>query len=311
MSRRFVLLGPTASGKSEIAMDIARVNSNIELVYADSMCVYKGMDIGTAKPTLKMRSQVPHHLLDLVEVSEEFSVSEFQQQAFTAIKEIEDRGHTAVIVGGTGLYIRAIVDKLNIPPRFPEITAELEQEPKLFRLYGLLCELDPLAAERINPLNRRRITRALEVVLGTGKPFSSFGPGLDSYTPNPDFTMLGISLNTDELKKRIEERLKHQFEAGLLAEVISLVGRVDKLSRTARQALGYKELLDWLGYEDTLAFRQDQVDLIPQEVIGLILRRTKEFARRQMAWFRRDNRINWVASADQAVASFESFLRAA
>ena len=284
-----VLVGATATGKSALALAIARRAGDgdgdgrpVELVTADSMQVYRGMDIGTAKPTTQERAEVPHHLIDLVDPSEDFSVAQFQAAARRALEDIAARGHRAVVVGGTGLYVRSLVDGLTIPGQWPDIRADLEAEPDTTALHLRLHELDPVAATRMEPGNRRRIVRALEVTLGSGRPFSDHGPGLEAYPPVP-FHLVGLALDRDERNRRIEARFHRMLDDGLLDEVRRLVepGR-PPLSRTAGQALGYRELLRHV--EDG-----EPLDACVEEAI----RRTRQFARRQEAWFRRDPRIRW------------------
>lgn len=300
------LVGPTASGKSSVALAVARVHGvggpPVELVSVDSMAVYRGMDIGTAKPTAAVRSEVPYHLVDLVDPSDEFSVQQFQAAARSVLDGIAERGHRALLVGGTGLYLRSLVDDLTFPGRFPDVAATLVAELEgagpgdspealsaLARLYARLVDLDPVAAARMKPTNRRRVIRALEVTLGSGRPFSSFGPGLEAY-PETALALVGLPL-ADDTDRRIEQRFAAQMEAGFLDEVRGLAGRPEGLSRTARQALGYRELLSHLEGGIPL-------DAARSEAI----RRIKVFARRQWAWFRRDPRIVWVGDQDDPVA---------
>lgn len=286
------LVGTTASGKSEIAMTVATRRGDVELVCVDSMTVYLGMDIGTAKPGPQARAQVPHHLLDLVDPAEEFSVSQFQAHARAAISGIGRRGNRALLVGGTGLYLRAVVDDLELPGRFPEIAAALEREADrpggVAGLHARLAELDPVAASRTTAANRRRIVRALEVTVGSGRPFSSYGPGLAAYPP-ARAVLVGLPFDPGVVDRRIEERFRRWLEEGLLTEVRSLAVRPGRLSRTARQALGYKELL---------AHVEDGADL--EECIAEAVRRTRAFARRQWSWYRRDPRIAWVERGEDA-----------
>jgi tRNA dimethylallyltransferase len=282
-------VGPTASGKSALALEVARRLPGIELVSVDSMQVYAGMDIGTAKPSPAERAEVPHHLLDLADPSEQFTVTRFQAAAEEAIAGIEGRGHRALLVGGTGLYLQAVVDRLAVPGQWPAVRAELEDEARVPEaapaLHRRLAEADPTAAARIEPGNLRRIVRALEVTLGSGRPFSSFGPGIDAYPPTR-FRMAGVWLPRGIVNARIEARLTEQMATGFLDEVASLARRPAGLSRTARQALGYRELLGHLDGKTTLA-----------EAVEETVRRTRAFGRRQRVWFRRDPRITWLATA--------------
>jgi len=280
--RHAVLVGPTASGKSALGLALARRDPDWEIVSADSMQVYRGMDIGTAKPTSAEQAEVPHHLVDLLDPWEDATVAWFQHEAKGALKDIEGRDRRALLVGGTGLYVQAVVDDLDIPGQHPEVRAALEAEPDTAALHARLRALDPVAAARMEPTNRRRIIRALEVTLGSGRPFSSFGPGVHAH-PSTAFTMVGLGLEQAVLADRIAARYELQLAAGFLDEVRRLVEHPRGLSRTARQALGYKELIDHL---DGL--------LSLEEAVDLAVRRTRRFARRQRAWFRRDPRITWL-----------------
>ncbi|MDQ3570162.1 MAG: tRNA (adenosine(37)-N6)-dimethylallyltransferase MiaA [Actinomycetota bacterium] len=280
------LVGPTASGKSALAMALARrlPGPPVEIVSADAMQVYRGMDVGTAKPSSADRAEVPHHLLDLVEPHEEFSVARFQAEARRALAAIEDRGHRALVVGGTGLYVRAVVDGLDLPGQWSEVRADLETEKDTHTLHGRLRQLDPVAAGRMEPSNRRRVLRALEVTLGSGRPFSSFGPGLAAH-PETRYRMAGVWLPRAMVGRRIEQRFEYMLGAGLTGEVQSLWIRPGGLSRTASQAVGYREVLDHLAGRCSL-------DEAVAEAVG----RTRVLARRQRVWFRRDPRITWYGS---------------
>jgi tRNA dimethylallyltransferase len=260
-------------------MAVAEETGEFELVSVDSMQVYRGMNIGTAKPTLAERQRVPHHLLDLVDPDEEFTLAQFQQAARLAIAAIEQRGKRALLVGGTGLYLQAIVDNFELPGQFPDARAAIEQESDTRALYALLQEKDAVAAGRMEPDNRRRIVRALEVTLGSGRPFSSFGPGVGAYPETP-FQLLALRMDASLNAERIEKRVDAMFEAGLVDEVRALDERFT-LTKTAKQALGYKEILQRL---DAL-----ELDTAADE----IKRRTRSFARRQRVWFRRDPRMTF------------------
>ena len=300
---RISLLGATATGKTALAVRFARRRGDVELVSADAFGVYRGMDVGTAKPTAAERAGLSWHLVDTCDPEEEYSVARFQSAARDAVAAIEGRDHVPVVVGGTGLYHRALVDELELPARYPEVAAELEREADqsdgLARLYARLVGLDPEAAAKIAPTNRRRIVRALEVVVGSGTRFSAYGPGLSHYGPSR-FAFFGLSMPRDELDRRIASRLDAQLEAGFVDEVAALAVRPGGLSRTARQALGYRELLSHLAGACTL-----------DEARAEIIRRTKAFARRQESWFRRDPRVVWLdakspdldAAFDEAVAT--------
>jgi tRNA dimethylallyltransferase len=295
------LVGVTASGKSEVALDLARTRGDCEIVSVDSMCVYRGMDIGTSKPDAAARAAVPHHLVDLVDPDEEFTVTQFQQAARDALAGIVQRGHHALLVGGTGLYLRVVIDDLSIPGRYPIVVASLEAELNEGRaepedLHARLTGLDPVGAGRMEPTNRRRVVRALEVTLGAGRPFSEFGPGLGEYPPT-GIPQVGLALSPDEVDRRIEDRFATMVEAGLVEEVRRLAARPQGISRTARQALGYREVLAHV--EDGAAL---------EDCLDQAIRRTRQFARRQASWFRRDPRISWAASPQEAAALLEQAL---
>jgi tRNA dimethylallyltransferase len=284
------VLGPTASGKSAVAMAVAERLGDVDLVSVDAMQVYRGMDIGTAKPTIAERERVPHHLIDLVDAADEFSVAEFQQH-FARVRDLlASTRRRGLLVGGTGLYHRAVVDGLTLPGQWPETRAELEAEaagsgPEA--LYERLAAIDPVAAARMEPTNVRRIVRALEVCVGSGRPFSSFGPGLDAH-PHTDVTQIGLRWDREVLAARIERRVREMVDAGFLDEVRNLL--VGGMSRTARQALGYRELTDHLEHRCTL-----------DEAVGATVLRTRQFAVRQLRWFQRDPRIRWVDVVDDPV----------
>jgi tRNA dimethylallyltransferase len=242
------------------------------------MQVYRHMDIGTAKPTPADRAAVVHHCLDLVEPVESFTVADYRRAHDAALLSIDG---AAVLVGGTGLYVTAVIDRLELPGEWPDVRAELDATAAtpagLAELWHRLQALDPAAAGRIEPGNVRRIVRALEVTLGSGRPFSSFGPGVTAHPPT-DAVLIGLRWPRPVLTERVAARVTAMMEAGLLDEVRAL----PPLSRTARQALGYKELLDHLERGQPL-----------DEAIAAIVLRTRQFAVRQERWFRRDPRIRW------------------
>jgi len=288
--RHAVLVGATASGKSEVALALARRDRSWELVSADSMQVYRGMDIGTAKPTAAEQAEVPHHLIDVLDPSEDANVAWYQQAAVEVLADLEARGRRGLIVGGTALWVQAVLDDLQIPGQYPEVRAILESDPDTAALHAQLVTLDPLAATRMEASNRRRILRALEVTMGSGRPFSSYGPGLDAHPPT-GFTLVGIKRDADDLRARIASRYEQQMAAGFLDEVRRLRDHPRGISRTAGQALGYKELLEHLDGTLTL-----------EDAVDLAVRRTGRFARRQWAWFRRDPRIRWLEAEPGAPA---------
>ena len=293
------IIGPTASGKTALAIALAKAEP-CEVVSMDSMQVYRRMDIGTAKATAQEQAAVAHHMLDLVEPSESFDLSRFQTGALAAIVGIESRGARPLLVGGTGLYVQAVVDELELPGQFPEVRAELDADPDTESQYRRLEALDPLAASRMEPNNRRRMLRALEVTVGSGRPFSSFGPGMETYPPNR-FTQIGMSVEREELNQRIVERYQRQLDNGLLEEIRALVDSPGGMSVTAAQALGYKEFVDHLAGRQSL-----------EDALTLAINRTRRFARRQMRWFRRDPRITWfdASNPDQLLSLVQEHLAA-
>lgn len=302
MTRHLALVGATASGKSAVALELAARAGDVEIVSLDAMQVYRGMDVGTAKPTPQERAAVAHHLVDVADPDEDWSVVRTQQLARAAIADIEARGRRALLVGGTGLYVRAVVDDLTVPGGDDAVRARLRCETAsddgLARAYARLTELDPGAAERIDPGNRRRVVRALEVIETTGRPFSSFGPGIDRYGPPAfDVRLVGLWLPRDVLARRIAIRLDAMVAAGLVDEVRALADRPSGLSRTAAQAIGYKELLSHVRGERGLA-----------DALELARRRTRRFARRQRVWFRRDPRITWIGTTGDGVPLADAVL---
>jgi tRNA dimethylallyltransferase len=282
-----VIVGPTATGKSTLALAVADRLERASIVSADAMAVYRGMDIGTAKPDPADRARIRHFGIDVVDPSEEFGLADFQELATGALALIDDAGETPILVGGTGLYVRAVVDEFTTPGRYPDVRAELEEHRDTAALHRRLAEVDPAAAQKMEPSNRRRIVRALEVTLGSGRPFSSFGPGVDSY-PVTRFLQVGLRLDRDELDRRIDARFDAWLASGLVEEVRSLPR---PLSRTAAQALGYRELLGHLDGECDLA-----------EAVATAKARTRRFARRQERWLRRDPRIVWLDATSPDLA---------
>ena len=268
-------------------MAVARDVPGTELISVDSMQVYRGMDVGTAKPTAADRAAVRHHCIDLVDPTDEFTVAEFQVAHRLALADIGSRNGRALLVGGTGLYHRVVIDDFDLPGEWPEIRARLADED-LAALYGRLVELDPDAAVKIEPENRRRIVRALEVTLGSGRRFSSFGPGVDHY-PDSGVAQIGLRWPRAVIAERIEARVIQMVADGLVDEVRSL--RAAGLSKTAGQALGYKETLQYLDG-----------DISEDAAVEMIMTRTRQFAVRQERWFRRDPRIRWFDIEHDPVA---------
>jgi tRNA dimethylallyltransferase len=277
------LVGPTASGKSALAHSLALEGSDVEILAVDAMTVYRGMDVGTAKPTRAQRNEVSYHLLDLVAPSEEFTVAAFQAAAREAAADVWQRGASVLYVGGTGLYGRAVLDNFDIPARYPLVRSQLDAraEHALADLYAQLVELDPLAASRMEPSNSRRVVRALEVTLGSGRAFSSYGAGLRTYGP-VRVVQVGLSCDVEALDERITSRFNSWMDEGLLDEVEDLAKTPGGLSRTARQAVGYRELLRHVEEGEPL-------DGCVKDAIT----QSRRLARRQRSWFQRDPRIEW------------------
>jgi tRNA dimethylallyltransferase len=289
------LVGPTASGKTEAGIALAQT-LGAEVASCDSMLVYRGMDIGTAKPTPAQRAAVPHHLLDLAEPSERFTVARFQQAA----RQVVAAGRS-LLVGGSGLYFRAVVDDLRFPPEDPTVRAALEAEADSLGadgLYARLAGVDPVAAARIDPANVRRTIRALEVSTITGAPFSDFAAAWERYDPERA-RVAGVRLDTATLNARVRARVAAMLDAGWLDEVRSLVARGFGAWLTATQAIGYAELAQHL---------EGSIPL--DEAMERTVKRTKELARRQMAWFRRDPRIRWFDAGDDGAMSVVGEIRA-
>jgi len=285
MSRVIVICGATATGKSDIAIEVAQSIGG-EIINADSMQLYRGMDIGTAKLGLAERGGIEHHLLDVLDVNQDSTVAWYQDQARTVITEIHGRGKDAVIVGGTGLYIKAILDDLNFPDTDAEVRAKLEAEAVEFgaaSLFERLEHLDPAAALAIDQANTRRIIRALEVIEITGKPFTANLPREDS-SRYPDAMQFGLVMDRDHLRERIDLRVDRMWERGFVAEVDQLITQGIKDGSTAQRALGYAQIISMrngLMSEDEA--KEDTK------------RASRQYARRQETWFSRDIRIQWVA----------------
>lgn len=285
MNRVIVICGATATGKSDIAIEIAQ-ELGAEIINADSMQLYRGMDIGTAKLPEAEHGGIPHHLLDVLDVNQDSTVAWYQEHARAAITEIHSRGKDAVIVGGTGLYIKAILDDLNFPDTDPAVRAKLEAEVEEFgsaALFARLEESDPAAALAIDRANTRRIIRALEVIEITGQPFTANLPREDS-SRYPDALQFGLVMDREHLRERIDLRVDRMWEAGFVGEVDQLISQGIRDGVTAQRALGYAQII---------AMRDGTMSEI--EAKEDTKRASRQYARRQETWFSRDARIQWVA----------------
>jgi tRNA dimethylallyltransferase len=285
------VVGPTAAGKSGLSLALAEALGG-EVVNADSMQLYRGMDIGTAKLTVAERGGVPHHVLDIWDVTEPASVAEYQRLARAAIDDVLARGRVPLLVGGSGLYVRAVLEEFEFPGTDPVLRAELEAElaatgPEA--LHARLAAADPLAGERILPTNGRRIVRALEVIALTGGRFTAELPA-----PRPFYRaeQFGVDLDTAALDDRIAVRVDHMWAAGLVDEVRALDALGLRDGRTAGRALGYQQVLRFLAGE-----------ISEDEARAETVRATRRFVRRQRSWFRRDPRVRWFDSADAGLTA--------
>ena len=293
MKALIAILGPTAVGKSMLAIQLAQ-DFHGEIVSADSRLVYRGMDIGTAKPTVEEQRLVPHHLIDLVNPNEPFTLSEYQHLAYTAIAEIHKRGHVPFLVGGTGLYVRAVLEGLSIP----RIKPNLERRAKLERidthlLYARLQQLDPVAATRIDPKNKRRVIRAIEVS-ESGTPISELQK-VDA--PNYRVRRIGMTMPREHLYERINARVDQMIANGLIAEVQSLLDRGYSTDLPAMSGLGYRQIAAYL-----------QGKTSREEAIRVLKRDTRRFVHHQYSWFRpSDERIQWF---DVTTASYDKIREA-
>jgi tRNA dimethylallyltransferase len=281
------VVGPTAAGKSELSLAVAEALGG-EIVNTDSMQLYRGMDIGTAKLPEPERRGVPHHLLDVLDVHEPATVAEFQGWARATIDHCRARGVVPVLVGGSALYTRAVLDRFEFPGTDPAVRADLERElaeggPET--LHTRLAERDPAAAAKIIPSNGRRIVRALEVIAITGRPFSASLPEQAYFYP--DAVQVGVDVPRDVLDERIRQRVERMWQAGLVEEVRRLADRGLREGRTANRALGYQQVLAFLDGE-----------LSEEEAKERTVTGTRRFARRQDSWFRKDPRITWVGWND-------------
>jgi len=278
------LVGPTAAGKSALALATAARRGDVEVVAVDAFTVYRGMDVGTATPSAEDRRRVPHHLVDVLEPEQDCTVSWFQSAARAAVDDVLARGLVPLLVGGSGLYFRAVVDDLEFPPTDPEVraavTARVGGDPAV--AHAALAVVDPAAAATMDPANLRRAVRALEVLELTGRPFSDWRTAWDEHRSSryPGLRVVGVAWERAALVARIAERVTAMLAGGLVEECAALRGRA--LSRTARQAIGYGEVLDALDGGSTMAAAHER-----------ILVRTRRYATRQLRWFRSDPRVRW------------------
>lgn len=281
-----VIAGATATGKSALSIALAE-SIDAEVINADSMQVYRGMDIGTAKITVDERQGIRHHMLDVLDVNQDSTVAWYQSDARAAIDEIHSRGKNVVMVGGTGLYIMAVIDELNFPDTDPMVRHTLNKEAEelgIDAMFERLEKLDPAAALAIDRANLRRIIRALEVIEITGKPFTANLPRQESVR-YPQARQFGLVMDREDLSERIDARVNAMFEQGLVAEVEKLISAGLLQGRTAQRALGYSQVISYLNNELSL-----------DAAIEETKRATRQYARRQETWFSRDSRIKWIAT---------------
>ena len=293
-----LLAGPTAVGKSEIAALLAEKFGG-EIVSVDSMQVYRGMDIGTAKPSLEERARVPHHLIDVVKLTEPFDAARFIALAHRAVTDIQARGRVPILCGGTGLYFKAFLEGLGkVPPADAALRAELGATP-LPELLRELAERDPVTYERIDRHNPRRVMRAIEVIRLTGQPFSSLRAQWQSspLAPRPSPRFFGLTRSSADLRRRIDARVESMFSKGWVAETEALLRRGLAENKIALQALGYRQIVEHLRGERSLP-----------ETVELVKIRTRQYAKRQMTWFRRQLQLTWINLEPQA--SVEDVVRA-
>ena len=285
-----IICGATATGKSDLALAVAK-EINGEIVNADSMQVYKGMDIGTAKLPITERNEIPHHLLDLLEVTAEANVSWYQALAREKIDQLLGAGKSVVVVGGTGLYIKAILDDLNFPDTDPIVRQQLTDEAQVVgndQMHQRLAKLDPAAALAIPKENIRRVIRALEVIQITGKPFTANLPR-EASSKYPQAKQFGLVLDRENLDTKIDTRVENMWEKGFVREVMQLMTKGLEQATTAKMALGYSQIMNYLNGECDEVFAKDETKRV-----------TRAYARRQETWFSRDDRIKWLAPESKA-----------
>jgi tRNA dimethylallyltransferase len=300
MSKLVIISGATATGKSELAIEVAK-EIGAEIISADSMQLYKGMDIGTAKLTMAERQGITHHLLDLVDIKTDVTVSWYQELARAKIDELRGAGKNVVVVGGTGLYIKAILDDLNFPETDPEVRMKLNQEAEKIggdAMHQRLAKLDPAASLAIPKENVRRVIRALEVIEITGKPFTAILPREDS-TKYPDAMQFGLAMDRESLDIRIDNRVAKMWDAGFVDEVEELINQGILEGKTAQAAIGYAQII-----------RMKHGSMSQEEAIEDTARATRQYARRQETWFSRDLRITWLSATSNLSERKASVLQA-
>lgn len=278
------VVGATATGKSDLAIELAE-RLHGEIINADSMQLYKGMNIGTAKLSIEERRRITHHLIDILDVTEESSVAQYQALARAKIDELQAKGIPTIVVGGTGLYVKAILDELNFPEKNEEVRARLQRETEIIgvqAMHAKLAKLDPAAAAAIPAQNSRRVIRALEVIELTGKPFTANLPreGSSRY---PNAKQFGLVMDREKLTEKISNRVEMMWERGFVAEVKELLSRGLREGKTARAGLGYSQIIRFLDGEISEAEAKEDTK-----------RATRQYARRQETWFSRDLRITWL-----------------
>lgn len=296
-AKLIAVVGATGTGKSDLAIAIAKYvldqGRKAEIVNADAMQLYKGMDIGTAKLTVEQRQGIPHHLIDVLEIKEESTAAEYQKAARSKILQLQAEGVVPILVGGSMLYVAAVLNNFEFPERDAALRAELEAELAEYgphHMHRKLAELDSLAASRIIPENGRRIVRALEIVTITGEPFAAALPEkIESWQPVLE---IGLKIERDQLLPRLEQRVQQMWQGGLLAEVESLIPKGLKESKTAAVAIGYAQALSQL-----------EGIYSQEEAIAQTVQLTQRYARRQVSWFKRDDRIHWLDALDADFAN--------
>lgn len=279
-----VICGATATGKSDLAVAVAK-EIDAQVINADSMQLYKGMDIGTAKLTITERNGVEHHLIDVLDIKDDANVAWYQNLARNKIDDVMAAGQSVVVVGGTGLYIKSILDDLNFPDTNPDVRQKITDEAENLGneiMHQKLAKLDPAAALAIPKENLRRIIRALEVIELTGKPFTANLPREES-SRYPNAQQFGLALDRDNLDNKIDERVESMWAKGFAREVSLLMTQGLEQATTAKKALGYSQLMDYLNGECSEDFAKEETK-----------RTTKAYARRQQTWFARDSRISWI-----------------